>query len=59
MDTITLILLVYTLWAFYSGYKFWSGRSAWLDKRAPLSIACKLVLSVIVGYFIVILSNRD
>lgn len=48
----TLIVLAYTAWAFYSGYKILSGRSEWLDRRAPLNIACKLALSVVLGYFI-------
>ena len=48
----TVIILAYTAWAIYSGYKFLSGRSEWLDKRAPPNIIVKIILSIIVGYFI-------
>lgn len=47
-----LIIIVYTIWAVYSGYKVLSGRNEWLDRRAPASIAVKCVLSLVVGYFI-------
>ncbi len=48
----TLLTIVYTCWAVYSGYMFLSGRSEWLDRRAPLNIAAKIVLSLVVGYVI-------
>lgn len=47
-----VILLAYTLWAFYSGYKIVSGRSEWLDQKKPASVICKLVASVLVGYVV-------
>ena len=47
-----LIIIAYTIWAVYSGYKFLSGRNEWLDRRAPACIAVKCVLSLVVGYFI-------
>lgn len=46
------VLILYTIWAIYSGYKVISGRSEWLDRRAPLNIIVKLVLSVAVGYVV-------
>lgn len=48
----TVLILAYTAWAIYSGYKFLSGRSEWLDKSAPLNIIVKIMLSVAVGYVI-------
>lgn len=48
----TVLILVYTAWAIYSGYKVLSGRSEWLDRRAPLNIIVKIALSVVVGYVI-------
>ena len=47
-----LLILAYTAWAIYSGYKVLSGRSEWLDRRAPLNIIVKIVLSVVAGYVI-------
>lgn len=47
-----LLILVYTAWAIYSGYKVLSGRSEWLDKKSPLNMAVKIVLSIGVGYII-------
>lgn len=53
MDGIwVVVILAYTVWAIYSGYKLLSGRSEWLDRRAPLNMIVKIVLSVIVGYFV-------
>ena len=48
----TVLILAYTAWAIYSGYKVLSGRSEWLDRRAPLKIIVKIALSVVVGYVI-------
>lgn len=48
----TLLILAYTAWAIYSGYKVLSGRSEWLDRKAPLNMIVKIVLSVVVGYVI-------
>lgn len=48
----TVLILVYTAWAIYSGNKVLSGRSEWLDRRAPLNLIVKIVLSMIVGYVI-------
>ena len=48
----TVLILAYTAWAIYSGYKVVSGRSEWLDRRAPLNIVVKIALSVVVGYVI-------
>lgn len=48
----TVLILAYTVWSIYSGYKVLSGRSEWLDRRAPLNMIVKIVLSVVVGYVI-------
>lgn len=47
-----IVIVLYTAWAFYSGFKFLSQRSEWLDRRKPLNVICKLALSVLVGYVI-------
>lgn len=48
----TVLILAYTVWAIYSGYKVLSGRSEWLDRRAPMNMIVKIALSVVVGYVI-------
>jgi len=48
----TVLILAYTAWAIYSGYKVLSGRSEWLDRRAPLNMIVKIALGVVVGYVI-------
>ena len=48
----TVLILAYTAWAIYSGFKVLSGRSEWLDRRAPLNMIVKIILSVVVGYVI-------
>lgn len=50
--TLTLLILAYTAWAIYSGYRILTGRSEWLDRRAPANMIVKFILSVIVGYFV-------
>lgn len=47
-----IILLIYTAWAFYSGYKFMTGRSEWLDEKKVPNVICKIIASVLVGYVI-------
>lgn len=48
----TVLILAYTAWAIYSGFKVLSGRSEWLDRRAPINMIVKIALSVVVGYVI-------
>lgn len=48
----TVLILAYTAWAIYSGYKVLSGRSEWLDRRAPLNMIVKIALSLVIGYVI-------
>ncbi len=47
---INIILIIYTVWAIYSGYKVVTGRSVWLDGTGVLNIICKAIISVAVGY---------
>ncbi len=49
-----VIVLVYTVWAVYSGYKFLTGRYEWLDRKEPVNRIVKGVLSVLVGYVIAV-----
>ena len=48
----SIVIVVYTVWAVYSGFKVLSGRSEWLDRKAPINMVVKAVLSLVVGYFI-------
>lgn len=53
MDSIlTIALIVYSIWAIYSGYKVVSGRSEYLDRKVFPNVIFKFVLSVIVGYVV-------
>lgn len=47
-----ILIILYSVWAVYSGFRVLSGRSEWLDRSAPLCLICKIILSLIVGYFI-------
>ncbi len=48
----TVLILAYTAWAINSGWKVVSGRSEWLDRKAPLNMIIKIVLSIALGYVI-------
>lgn len=48
----TVLVLAYTAWAVYSGYRVLSGRVEWLDRRAPINMIVKIALSFAVGYVI-------
>lgn len=47
-----ILYVLYTLWAFYSGFRFVSGRSEWLDRSSPSNFIVKLIISMAVGYII-------
>lgn len=49
---ISIVIIIYSIWAFVSGFKLLSGRSEWLDRKSPASMITKIILSLIVGYFI-------
>lgn len=46
------LILAYTAWAIYSGYKIVSGRSEWLDRRSPVNMIVKAIVCIIVGYIV-------
>lgn len=47
-----ILVLIYTAWAIYSGFKVVSGRNSWLDTKKPINIIVKIFLSILVGYVI-------
>ncbi len=51
-NVIAIIVVIYSAWAIYSGWKVLTGRSAWLDTRAPVNVLVKILLSVALGYVI-------
>lgn len=51
-SVIAIIVIIYSAWAIYSGFKVLTGRSAWLDTKAPVNMIVKIVLIVVVGYVI-------
>ena len=46
------LILAYTVWAIYSGYKVVSGRSEWLDRHSPLNAIVKAIICTVVCYVI-------
>lgn len=51
-SVIVIIVLIYSAWAIYSGFKVMTGCSAWLDTKAPVNMIVKILISVVVGYVI-------
>ncbi len=51
-SAVVIIVLIYSAWAIYSGFKVLTGRSTWLDTKVPVNMIVKIVLSVVVGYVI-------
>lgn len=49
---VQIIVIAYAVWAMYSGYKVVSGKHEWLDKKAPVNMIVKGILSFIVGCFV-------
>lgn len=47
-----LVVILYSAWAIYAGYRFMTGRSEWLERDAPLNKIAKIGISVLVGYII-------
>lgn len=47
-----ILVLIYTAWAIFSGFKVISGRNAWLDTKKPVNIIVKILLSILIGYVI-------
>ena len=51
-DILPVIVLIYTGWAIYSGWKFVTNRIPALNERKGVKVAGKVVLSVMIGYVI-------
>lgn len=51
-SVVTIILIIYSIWAIYSGWKVISDRSVWLDTKAPVNTIVKIILSIALGYVI-------
>lgn len=47
-----VLILIYEVWAIFSGYRVLSGRSEWLDRAAPFNAIIKFIICFIVGNFI-------
>ena len=47
-----LLVIAYTAWAVFSGWKFLSGRSEWLDAPKTANRIIKILLSVVIGWVI-------
>ncbi len=47
-----ILICIYVCWGIYSGFKVLSGRIAWLDKKKPLNLIVKLILSFLLGIVI-------
>ena len=52
MDTWLIIEIIYLIFAVFSGYKFLTGKSEWLDRDGAVNKITKILLSLIVGFFI-------
>ena len=55
MDIWWIVVLGYTIWAIYSGWKFMSGRVAFLEENRVISKILKFVCAVLVGYVVGVL----
>ena len=51
-QALVLILLIYGVWAYYSGWKWVSGRYAFLEKDGIQYKILKAIVSLCVGYVI-------
>lgn len=49
---IPILIIAYTAWAIYSGFKIVSGRSEWLDRKEPINIIVKVLACIVVGYIV-------
>lgn len=47
-----ILILIYEVWAIFSGYRVISGRSEWLDTSAPLNAIAKFAICFFVGNII-------
>lgn len=49
---IPILIIAYTAWAIYSGFKIVTGRSEWLDRKEPINIIVKVLVCIVVGYIV-------
>lgn len=47
-----ILILIYEVWAIFSGYRTISGKSYWLDDRKPFNIIVKFILCWFIGNII-------
>ena len=52
MGTLEIIMILYTFWALYSGWKFITGRIAWCEQGGVPNKIVKVGLSIVAGYII-------
>ena len=52
MDIATILIIAYSIWAIYSGWKWVTGRWNWLEIKRPVNVIAKIVATVAVGYII-------
>lgn len=52
---ITLIVIAYSAWAVYSGWKFMQGRVAYLEQPGVLNKILKALCAILVGYVVGVL----
>ena len=49
---VAFLIIAYSLWAVYSGFRVLSGKIEWLDRMEPVNLIVKIVLSIVLGYLI-------
>lgn len=47
-----VLVIAYLVWSYFVGHRLLTGRFYWLDEPRPVNMICKIVLCLIVGYFI-------
>lgn len=52
MGVFEIIIIAYTIWAWFAGWKFITGRIAWCEQSGIPNKVVKLSLSIAVGYII-------
>lgn len=48
----TLIFILYSAWALFSGYKVINGRFNWLEQKEPANRVCKALAVLGAGYVV-------
>lgn len=47
-----ILIIAYTAWSYFVGSQLLTGKFWWLDEPIPLNRICKIILCLIVGYFV-------